>query len=146
MAGILAIEADRTRRALLKALLHEHVRADVTIVDTVKAAVASISKDQPDLIIAPALLSPAESEELATHMRTHAEPHVQMVTISALDVLRESPPEERRAGFFRRRPISLGLQYRSVHDGKADCGSVRTGGSTARGISGDREQAAATRD
>ena len=118
MAGILAIEADRTRRALLKALLHEHVRADVTIVDTVKAAVASISKDQPDLIIAPALLSPAESEELATHMRTHAEPHVQMVTISALDVLRESPPEERRAGFFRRRPISLGLQYDPYMVGK----------------------------
>jgi len=112
MAGILAIEADRSRQTLLKALIREHVQANVTMVDSVKAAIASFSKHQPDLIIVPALLSPADSAQLAAHVKTDAGPHVQMVTISALDVLRDSIPEEkRRTGFFRRQPVSLGLQY-----------------------------------
>src|SRR5262245_10722894 len=111
MAGILAIEADRSRQTLLWALIREHVEVRVTMVDSVKAAIASISKYQPDLIIAPTLLSPADSAELAEHVKAEAGPHVQMLTISALDVLRESAPEEKRSGLFRRRPISLGLQY-----------------------------------
>ncbi len=111
MAGILAIEADRSRQTLLWTLIREHVQVRVTMVDSVKAAIASISKYQPDLIIVPTLLSPADSAELAEHVKTDAGPHVQMLTISALDVLRESVPEQKRSGLFRRRPISLGLQY-----------------------------------
>jgi hypothetical protein len=107
MAGILAIEADRSRRMLLKALIREHVHGEVMMVDSVKAAIASFSRYQPDLIVAPALLSPADSAELAAHVKTQAGPHVQMVTISALDVLEQ----KRRMGFFRRQTISLGLQY-----------------------------------
>jgi len=58
------------------------------------------------------LLTPADSATLAAHVKTEAGPHVQMVTISALDVLGDSIPEaKRRTGFFRRQPISLGLQY-----------------------------------
>lgn len=112
MAGILAIEADRSRQMLLRTLIREHVQVQVTMVDSVKAAIANFSKYQPDLIIAPTLLSPADSAQLAEHVKTEAGPHVQMLTISALDVLRESAPEQkRRSGFFRRQPISLGLQY-----------------------------------
>jgi hypothetical protein len=112
MAGILAIESDRTRRTLLMALVREHTRTDVKLVDTVKAAIATFPETKPDLIIAPALLSPADSEHLSTYVKAHAEPHVQMLTISALDVLRESAPdEEPRFRLFRRRPASLGLQY-----------------------------------
>jgi len=112
MAGILAIESDRSRQMLLWALIREHVQVHVTMVDSVKAAIASFSKYQPDLIIVPTLLTPADSATLAAHVKTEAGPHVQMVTISALDVLRDSMPEaKRRTGFFRRQPISLGLQY-----------------------------------
>ena len=94
------------------ALVREYARTDVKMVDTVKAAIASFPETKPDLIIAPALLSPADSEQLATYVKKHAEPHVQMLTISALDVLRESAPEEEpRFSLFRRRPVSLGLQY-----------------------------------
>jgi CheY-like chemotaxis protein len=119
MAGILAIEADRSRQTLLKALIRDHVQAEVTMVDSVKAAIAIFAKHQPDLIIAPTLLSPADSAQLAAHIKTQAGPHVQMVTISALDVLRESVPEKkRRTGFFRRQPISLGLQYDPLMVGK----------------------------
>ena len=112
MASILAIEGDLRRQTLLKALILEHVQAEVMVVDSVKRAIASLSEHQPDLIIVPTLLSPADSDELASHVKLHAEPHVQMLTISALDILRESSREEkRRFTPFRRRPISLGLQY-----------------------------------
>jgi CheY-like chemotaxis protein len=113
MSHILAIESDRDRRTLLMALIREHVLADVTMVDSVKEAVASFERRQPDLIVAPALLSPEDSERLNSHVKWHADPHVQMLTIPALDMLRESSPEEnRRLGFFgRRRPFALGLQY-----------------------------------
>ena len=111
MAGSLALESDRSRQTLLRALIREHVQVQVTMVDSVRAAIANSFRYQPDLIIAPTLLSPADSAQLADHVKTEAGPHVQMLTISALDVLRESAPEEKRTGLFRRRPISLGLQY-----------------------------------
>lgn len=113
MSYILAIESDRQRRTLLMALIREHVVADVTMVDSVKEAVASFERRQPDLIVAPALLSPDDSDRLNAHVKWHADPHVQMLTLPALDMLRESSAEEnRRLGIFgRRRPLTLGLQY-----------------------------------
>jgi len=139
MAGILAIEADRSRQMLLRALFRVHVQVQVTMVDSVKAAIASFSKHLPDLIIVPTLLTPADSAELAAHVKTEAGPHVQMVTISALDVLRESMPEaKRRTGLFRRQPISLGLQYdpslrfeepcTRLPPSRSPCPMIRTGG------------------
>jgi len=113
MSHILAIESDRQRRTLLMALIREHVLADVTMVDSVKEAVASFDQHQPDLIVAPALLSPEDSERLSSHVKWQADPHVQMLTVPALDMLREPSPDENHGlGFFRRRrPLSLGLQY-----------------------------------
>jgi hypothetical protein len=96
------------------ALIREHTRlADVTMVDSVKAAITSFEDKQPDLIVAPALLSPEDSAQLTEHVKWHADPYVQMLTIPALDLLRRPIPEEhhRFAFFRRRRPVSLGLQY-----------------------------------
>jgi len=95
------------------ALIREHVLADVTLVDTVKDAIASFERRQPDLIVAPTLLPAEDSDRLNEYVKWHADPHVQMVTISALDMLLEAPSEApRRVGFFRRRrPLSLGLLY-----------------------------------
>jgi CheY-like chemotaxis protein len=114
MSHILAIESDRNRRTLLMALIREHTRlADVTMVDSVTAAIASFEHKQPDMIVAPTLLSPEDSAQLTEHVKWHADPHVQMLTIPALDILRAPIQEERhRFAFFRRRrPVSLGLQY-----------------------------------
>lgn len=113
MAGILAIESDRKRQDLLTTLVREHVRADLTIVDSVTAAIDSFTERSPDLILAPTLLSPRDSDQLISHVRTHAAPCVQMLTIPALDMLIDAPQEEKRGfGLFkRRRPVSLGLQY-----------------------------------
>jgi hypothetical protein len=95
------------------ALIRQHVLADVTLVDTVKDAIASFEHRQPDLIVAPTLLPAEDSDRLNEHVKWHADPHVQMVTISALDMLLETPSEApRRVGFFRRRrPLSLGPLY-----------------------------------
>jgi CheY-like chemotaxis protein len=113
MSLILAIESDQQRRSVLMALIREYVPADVTFVDTVGAAIASFEHQQPDLIVAPALLPAEDSDRLSEHVKWHADPHVQMVTISALDMLREAPSEEpqRFAFLRRRRPVSLDLQY-----------------------------------
>jgi len=113
MGSILAIEADPKRRGLLTSLIREHVKSDITIVETVKAAIASLADHVPDLIVAPTLLSPRDSEELISHMKQlHAAPFVQMLTIPALDMLVEPPKEGQRGlQIFKRRPVSLGLQY-----------------------------------
>ncbi len=96
------------------ALIREYTtRVDVTMVDSVKAAIDSFNRKQPDLIVSPTLLSPEDSEQLTSHVKWQADPHVQMLTIPALDMLRESPPEARHrfAIFRRRRQVSLALQY-----------------------------------
>ena len=112
MAGILAIESDQQRRTLLRRLLREHAQVGVTFVDSVNAAIAVFQKYQPDVILAPTLLSPEDSDRLRSHVLRNADPHVQMLTIPALDMLREPPREERRIfRFFRRRRVELGLQY-----------------------------------
>jgi hypothetical protein len=113
MSGILVIESDRKRRTLLKALLREHAQVESTIVESVNAAIADFEKYQPDLIVTPTLLPCEDSDRLCSHVRRHAEPHVQMLSLAALDLLCEPPAEAREGfGFFRRRrPAGLWLQY-----------------------------------
>ena len=119
MPRILAIEADPKRRNVLIALVREHVKADLVVVPSVGAAIASIAEHTPDLIVAPTLLAPADEAELSGHMRQlHTAPYVQMVTLPALDMLADAPREKasRRRLFgpvFNRRPVSLGIQYDS---------------------------------
>jgi hypothetical protein len=75
--------------------------------------IACFEHQQPDVIVAPALLPAEDSDRLSKYVKWHADPRVQMVMISALHMLREAPSEEpRRFAFFRRRrPLSLGQQY-----------------------------------
>ncbi len=112
MASILAIEADPQRRRLLSRLIQEHVKADVTIVESVRAAITAIARQPPDLILAPPLLSPQDSTELTTHVRLHAAPDLEMLTIAAFDMLIDAPKEEPRGlSIFKRRPVTLGRLY-----------------------------------
>ncbi len=116
MSRILAIEADARRRRVLTALVREHVKAELVVVASVQAAIASMADRTPDLIIAPTLLSPPDEAELLTYVKQlRSAPYVQMVTVPALDMLVEptAAPTSRRSFFpiFNRRPTSLGLQY-----------------------------------
>jgi CheY-like chemotaxis protein len=141
MAGILAIEADSTRQHLLQTLVAEHVAADLTIVDSVDAAIAQIARQVPDLILAPTLLSPRDSENLIAHVKRQAPAHVQVVTLSALDMLVAPPAtaEPRLRIFRRRRPVSLGLQYDPAMVGI----QIRDGLERARTLRQELEAAAA---
>ena len=117
MPRILAIEADLNRRRALTALVREHIKADLVVVPSVQAAIAAIAERAPDLILAPALLSPPDEAELLTHMKQlDTAPYIQMLTLPALDMLVDAPAEETcRSGLFgpvfNRRPVSLGLKY-----------------------------------
>ena len=134
MSGILAIEPDPQRQARLMTLIREHVQTEVTMVDSVRAAIHKFDERQPELIVAPALLPPRDSIQLTAHVQEHAQPHVQMLTIAALDLLRELPANETRGiGLFRRwQPVSLGLQYdpvlvgRQIADGLTRARALRT--------------------
>ena len=116
MPRIVAIESDPKRQQALTTLVREHVKASIVVVASVRAAIASITERTPDLIIVPTLLSPPDEAELLTHMKgLDSAPHIQMLTVAALDMLVDAPPDTRRRGVFgpvfNRRPVSLGLQY-----------------------------------
>ena len=117
MSHILAIEADLKRRRALTILVKEHIKADLVVVPSVRAAIEAIVERAPDLILAPALLSPPDEAELLTHMKQlDTAPYIQMLTIPALDMLGDASAEQtdRRGLFgpiFNRRPVSPGLKY-----------------------------------
>ena len=105
MPRILAIEGDSTRRTLLRTLVREYVAARLLVVESVAQALAAIDREVPDVIIAPALMSPGDSAALLDRVRAleHA-PYLQVLTIPAFDMLSASADGGRRAGMFRRRP------------------------------------------
>ena len=112
MDRILAIESDPKRANLLTTLVRAHVNVDLEIVGTVVDAIECIYEHTPDLILAPTLLSPQDSAYLMDHVRGRETPWVQILTVSALDMLTDRRPEMKvRTSFFRRRPVELGLQY-----------------------------------
>jgi CheY-like chemotaxis protein len=114
MGCILAIEADQQRRRLLTRLVRERVKAELTIAESVRAALALLAEQTPDVILTPTLLSPQDSAALTAHVNQLHASYVQMLTIPALDMLAEPPNNEARGvgrGLFRRRPTTLGLQY-----------------------------------
>jgi hypothetical protein len=89
----------------------------MVMVDSVKAAIASIAQQTPDLIVAPTLMLPAEEAELLAHMKGMASaPYVQMITLPPLDLLAEpaptpAPRRDLFGSLFNSRPTSLGLTY-----------------------------------
>lgn len=118
MARILAIEADPKRRHELSTLLREHVHASFVIVASVQAAVETIAECAPDVVIAPAWLSPPEEAELVTHMKALDAPYLQMLTVPALDMAIR-PPEARR-------PSVLGSVFSRHHGSPAITFDPRT--------------------
>ena len=112
MDRILAIESDPKRANLLTTLVRTHLNVDLEIVGTVADAIVSLHEHMPDVILAPTLLSPQDSGYLMDHVRAGQTPWVQILTVSALDMLTDPRPAMKvRTSFFRRRPVELGLQY-----------------------------------
>jgi CheY-like chemotaxis protein len=112
MSRIIAIEADPKRRRLLGLLIREHVKVELKMAESVSAALALIDEKTPDLIVMPALLSPADEARLMQHLKDlESAPWVQLMTVPALDMLADAPSDEPRRSWFSRKPASIGPQY-----------------------------------
>jgi hypothetical protein len=132
MPRILAIESDSRRRALLEGLVREHVQANLTIADSVKAAITELSARIPDAILVPPLLSPRDLSELMDFVKQLDAPYVELLTMSAFDMLSDCSSEEKRVfGVLRRRqtrevpPYDRDLVGRQIAEGVARAREAR---------------------
>jgi hypothetical protein len=108
---VLAIEPDPRQAATLKRVVKGQVRAELVLVDSKDAALATIATRVPDLILVTALLPPRDEDDLTRHLKAldHAA-HLQTLTIPLLG---SAPVEEhlgsRMFGAFRskRRPAPI---------------------------------------
>jgi len=101
---IIVIESDSTRRTLIRSFVNEHVRAELFIADSVRAAIEHMERRMPDVVITPALLSPQAGAALAAQIKEQqGARYIQLLTIPAFDMLGEPEVvERRRIGLFRR--------------------------------------------
>jgi CheY-like chemotaxis protein len=111
MSRILAIEADPTRQRLLTRLVGQYVHAELIVVNSVRDAIAAVSERVPDVVLAPTLLAPQDDAELMSAVKSLHAPHLQTLTMPALDMLSERPQETKRRLGLERRTHDLGLLY-----------------------------------
>ena len=105
MLLVLAIEPDPRQAATLKRVVKGQVRADLIVVDSKDAALATIATRIPDLILVTALLPPRDEDDLTQHLKTlDRATHLQTVTIP---LLASAPAQEKLGsrvfGAFRRK-------------------------------------------
>ena len=86
MALVLAIEPDSAQASTLQRVLPERADAEVVVVDSKGAALATIDERVPDLLLISTLLSPRDEEQLIAHLRTLPNAsHLQTLTIPQLE-------------------------------------------------------------
>ncbi|MBI3399857.1 MAG: hypothetical protein HY048_00430 [Acidobacteria bacterium] len=97
MPLILAIEPDRHQASQLRAMAGGRLRADLVLADSAAPALIALGGRVPDLILVPALLSPADETAIGDHLRVldAASAHVQTLIIPVLAATR---PKSRRHG------------------------------------------------
>ena len=82
MPLVLAIEPDARQGAVLQRIVHDHVHAELLLVDSPDAAVASLATHIPDVILVSMLLAPADEEDLIERLRSlDGGRHIQTYTI-----------------------------------------------------------------
>jgi CheY-like chemotaxis protein len=113
MARILAIGPDPGQKTILQRLVGERLNAEVVVTASADDAIDVLAERQPDLILTTSLLSPAEGDQLAAHLReTPALDHLPILTIPPLV---DDSEIERAASiwsrFLRRQP-----ETRPVYD------------------------------
>jgi PilZ domain len=112
MTRLLAIEPNPERGALLRRLLREAVRAEVTVVPSTKAALTALSAQTPDLILTSSLISPTDDRDLVAHLRER--PTLRHLPVLTMPPVAEAPAPERRgllARLRRRRPQPIQPMY-----------------------------------
>jgi len=79
---VLAIEPDARQGAVLQRIVRDHVHAELVLVDSPDAAVASLATQIPDVILLSMLLAPADEEDLIERLRSlDGGRHIQTYTI-----------------------------------------------------------------
>jgi hypothetical protein len=82
---VLAIEPDLRQAAIVKRVVKERVQAEIVVVDSRDAAIATIRTAMPDVLLVSALLSPRDEDDLMAHLRTlDGAAHLQTHTIPQL--------------------------------------------------------------
>jgi len=112
MTRLLAIEPNPERGTLLRRLLRDAVRADVTVVSSTKAALTALSAQTPDLILTSSLISPTDDRDLVAHLRET--PSLRHLPVLTMPPVAESRAPERRgllARLRRRRPQPVQPMY-----------------------------------
>ncbi|HEY7187556.1 MAG TPA: PilZ domain-containing protein [Vicinamibacterales bacterium] len=112
MTRILAIEPDLERGTLLRRLLRNSLRADVTVAPSTKAALTALSAHAPDLILTSSLIAPQDERDLVTHLReTPALRHLPVLTMPPV----AEPTASQTRGLFarlrRQRPNAVAPAY-----------------------------------
>ena len=98
---VLAIEPDLRQAAIVKRIVKEKVLADVAVVDSRDAAIATIRSAMPDVLLLSALLSPRDEDELMAHLRTLENAgHIQTHTIPQLASTLDSGEGRAGRGLF----------------------------------------------
>jgi CheY-like chemotaxis protein len=99
MTRILAIEPNPERGTLLRRLLRDSVRANVTVVPSTKAALTVLSTQVPDLILTSSLIAPQDDRDLVSHLReTPSLSHLPVLTIHPV----AEPPAPKKPGLLAR--------------------------------------------
>ena len=112
MTRLLAIEPNPEQGTLLRRLLRDAVRAEVTVVASTKAALAVLSAQTTDLILTSSLIPPTDDRDLVAHLR--ATPSLRHLPVLTMPPVAEPRAPERRgllARLRRRRPQPVGLMY-----------------------------------
>jgi hypothetical protein len=116
MTRILAIEPSPERGTLLRRLLRNAVRADVTVVPSTKAALTALSAHAPDLILTSSLITPQDDRDLVAHLRaTPALRHLPALTMPPVS----EPSAPKKPGLLarlrRKRPtVSPAYDFRAI--------------------------------
>ena len=101
MARILAIDSDPEQIVILRKLVSDMLHADVIAVASTDDAIRTLGVSSPDVILTSSLLSTADGQRLAEHLKR--DPSLDYVPVLTLPLLADSSePEARRPGLMFR--------------------------------------------
>jgi len=86
MTHILAIQPDRVQSGALRHVLRRSANAEITVVDSMHAALSVIDSQLPDLILLHAFIPPADADDLVAYLRMLPDAdHLQTIFIPLIE-------------------------------------------------------------
>jgi CheY-like chemotaxis protein len=112
MSSVLVVQPDAAQAETLRDIA-QRIGTDLVIVNSTSAAIDSISRKIPDLILLSTLLSPRDEDALISHLRSlEGASHLQTLTIPQFRGAGGKKAEKSRGGLFGRKktkaPVEVG--------------------------------------